>query len=467
MRVAVRGHSPTLDAARPLSDAFNAATVVAAFAVGQAIQINNGMFHPAAIAWIGVAVVALAAAISPAIRERCVPSRGVAALLFGCVTIQFVQLIVWDLRWGTGSALTIAFLVVAAGAAAVAFARPVWWGLSLVLLLCAHFGAGAMSIRDMPEPIIDVWHFQQGSTAALLEGREPYGVRFRDVYGRDLGFYGPGASVDGWLTYSYPYPPLTLILTAPSRLLGDVRWAHLLALEAAALLLVAAARDKRRAVLGVAMLLFTPRALLVIKAAWTEPLVILALAAVVYCAARAPRRLWLALGMLLAIKQYTIVALPLALLLMPRREVAATLFKAAAVAIGVTLPFLLWNPESFVRSVVLWQFRQPFRTDSLSYAVILAHWLGVQPGVWLSLLSAGAATWLAWRGAPRNAHGFAAAFALVMLALFATSKQAFCNYYFLVIGAACAAVAVSEAKREVSDAVLTTNVSERALSRAA
>src|SRR5688572_15427866 len=100
MRVAVRGHSPTLDAARPLSDAFNAATTVAAFAVGQAIQINNGMFHPAAIAWLGVGVVAIAAAMAPAIRARLVPRREVTGLLFACLTIQLVQLIVWDVRWG-------------------------------------------------------------------------------------------------------------------------------------------------------------------------------------------------------------------------------------------------------------------------------------------------------------------------------------------------------------------------------
>ena len=37
----------------------------------------------------------------------------------------------------------------------------------------------------------------------------------------------------------------------------------------------------------------------------------------------------------------------------------------------VTLPFFLWSPGDFWNSVVTLQFRQPFRTDSLS---LLAWW---------------------------------------------------------------------------------------------
>ena len=90
----------------------------------------------------------------------------------------------------------------------------------LALLICGHALAGAFTIWSMPIPIIDVWFFQQQSAAALLEGRDPYGVRYRDVYSRNLGFYGENVSVDGWLQYSFPYPPLTLLLVAPGYLLG-------------------------------------------------------------------------------------------------------------------------------------------------------------------------------------------------------------------------------------------------------
>jgi hypothetical protein len=47
-----------------------------------------------------------------------------------------------------------------------------------------------------------------------------------------------------------------------------------------------------------------------------------------------------------------------------------------------------------------------------------------------------------WR-APRTPAGFAAASALVFLVFFAFNKQAFTNYYSLVIGALCTAAAAA------------------------
>jgi hypothetical protein len=47
-----------------------------------------------------------------------------------------------------------------------------------------------------------------------------------------------------------------------------------------------------------------------------------------------------------------------------------------------------------------------------------------------------------WRS-PRSPAGFAASLALLSLAFFAFNKQAFCNYYFFVIGALCCAIAAS------------------------
>jgi hypothetical protein len=42
---------------------------------------------------------------------------------------------------------------------------------------------------------------------------------------------------------------------------------------------------------------------------------------------------------------------------------------------------------------------------------------------------------------PRNAGGFAGAVAMVYFTFFALNRQAFCNYYFLVIAAMCCAIA--------------------------
>ena len=68
---------------------------------------------------------------------------------------------------------------------------------------------------------------------------------------------------------------------------------------------------------------------------------------------------------------------------------------------------------------------------------------GIKVGIWLSLAAALGAMWLAWRKAPRDVFGFSLSLSLVLLVFFATSKQAFCNYYFLVIGSLCGTIAIA------------------------
>jgi hypothetical protein len=116
---------------------------------------------------------------------------------------------------------------------------------------------------------------------------------------------------------------------------------------------------------------------------------------------------------------------------------------AAGVAAAVTVPFALWDLEGFFRSVVMFQVKQPFRVEALSYmawtaqdgAPVLPQWLT------FAILPVPVALAL-WR-APRTPAGFAASSALVFILFFAFAKQAFCNYYFLVLGMICTALAAS------------------------
>ncbi len=166
--------------------------------------------------------------------------------------------------------------------------------------------------------------------------------------------------------------------------------------------------------------------------------------------------LGLSLGLLFAAKQYTILALPLSFLLLPpfllrppkrpSRDWFRLLWPAFLVAGAVTLPFVLWNPPAFWKSVVTVQQSGPFRWDALTYLV----WYGLHGHPWVAqpsvaflcttfavLLALGLAVWRA----PRTPLGFAAALALAALVFFAFNKQAFANYYFFVIGALCCAIA--------------------------
>jgi hypothetical protein len=70
------------------------------------------------------------------------------------------------------------------------------------------------------------------------------------------------------------------------------------------------------------------------------------------------------LGLFLAVKQYAVLALPLALLIgrppMTFAGFRRTAVPAVVVAAVVTLPLAVWEPTGFLRAVVELQFYQPF-----------------------------------------------------------------------------------------------------------
>ena len=182
---------------------------------------------------------------------------------------------------------------------------------------------------------------------------------------------------------------------------------------------------------------------------WTEPFVVLFLAATVWCAARHPRVAPYVLGLFLAVKQYAVLALPLALLIgRPPMTLAGfrrTAVPAVVAAAVVTLPLALWQPAGFLRAVVELQFYQPFRPEALSYLGLLAGPDRQPPfGTGVAFAVAAAVMGLAlWRVA-RTPAGFALGVASLFLAFFVLNKQAFANYYFFVIGALCVAVAATD-----------------------
>ena len=250
--------------------------VFAAFCVGQAVQTNNGVIHPIALAWIGIGLIALVSGVT-GVRIRWfskLQSIPTATLLVAILALQWAQTMLWALRWGpAGSAPWVAasILLVAAGVGVIAF-HGRRCGVGFALVLAGFTLAGVGVIHSSPEIGIDVFYFQDGASAALLEGRSPYEVRFRDIYYPQTGFYGADASVDGWLTYSYPYPPLMLLLVLPAKLLlDDVRYAHLAAMIASAVLLAATKRSRTMMLIATCMLLL-PRNLLFLAVVLTHGL---------------------------------------------------------------------------------------------------------------------------------------------------------------------------------------------------
>ena len=100
--------------------------------------------------------------------------------------------------------------------------------------------------------------------------------------------------------------------------------------------------------------------------------------------------------------------------------------------------------KDFWRSLVVFHLLQPFRDDSLSYMAMLAHRHIYIPG-WLPFVLAGAVSAIAWRKERLLPATQFAACALSLLVFFAFNKQAYCNYYFLVIGLlACSLASMAE-----------------------
>jgi hypothetical protein len=98
------------------------------------------------------------------------------------------------------------------------------------------------------------------------------------------------------------------------------------------------------------------------------------------------------------------------------------------------LPLFVWGPHDFVKGVLLFQLRQPFRPDAMSIPAFVASVGGGRaPGV-LALAGALAAGAFSWKRVSKDAPAsrLPLATAFVYMAFFLCAKQAFCNYYYMI-----------------------------------
>ncbi len=428
--------------------------VVAAVALGRAVQFGNGAFTPDAIWWlVGACVVMLGGWLAPA------PTR-LTAHLPTLVAVVAALGLVFQFSVFASSPPAIylqarepdpwktfqAGIGVAGVLAGLMFSPERWVRrLAVPALILTYLVMGKWLIFASPAPAIDVWYIHQESLAELLKGHNPYTLTFRNIYGDDR-FFGPGMVQNGRLMFGYTYPPLSLILSIPGYLFGDYRYS-LMVCNAATATLMALARPSKLSTTAAALFLFTPRSIFVLEQGWTEPMLLLSIAAVGFTALRFPKALPYAAGVMLASKQYAFLMAPAFLLLPQVNKERATLigfaWRAVAVAAALTVPFLLWDPKGFVHSIFMVQLGLPFRNDSLNFSAWWVQRGGTPPpGIlgWLMLLPAYAALW--WR-APRTAGGFAITAGSIMLSFVIFNRQAFCNYYFLILGALLVGAAFS------------------------
>jgi hypothetical protein len=460
------------------------ATTLFALFVGWATDVKGGEYSPLALVLLTIgAILLLAAIVLP-------PSDGVERFL----SRRFIQILagfaIFSTLVSTGIELyliradpeiRIPLLFLAAIGLLLAcnprrMRIPLF--LAMVILFCAVSVLTFISPMCDHDPGIDVFLFQQSAVDALHHGQNPYAMRFPNIYsgkystvflnpsrfGPGTPYYGPGVVDDnGWITYGFPYPPLSLLMSMPGYLLGgDCRFALVIALALSALMMGTVGAE-RWGPLAALLLLINPQGFFVIDMSWTEPLLLLNFSLVMFCAFRWRKGLPWALGLFFATKQYTVLLLPAVFLLLEGPNLWKQFMKITAqaglVAAAVTVPFFAWNPHEFIRSIVLWQLVQPFRADALSYLVwIYNHDGGQKLPIWIPFLVVIPAIILVLRRCARSPAGFASAVTFISLTFFAFNKQAFCNYYYFVIGAALWSVAALRPRMESRSAALSTEV---------
>lgn len=269
---------------------------------------------------------------------------------------------------------------------------------------------------------------------------ERLGPRF-DRYGKPLR----GA----WFDH-YAYPPSTLYANALSWLaFGDVRmgWAICDLIGALCIYLLAARmspgpKHRRFRELLTLAFLCMPRSLFVLEQSWTEPLMAAALGVVALVLARPTHPLirGVALGVFFSSKQYSVLAGPLLLKL--RRCRLPAWVVGAIVGVALALPFALWNWDAIWNDLVGFFLKSEGRPDGLSvYAAVkrFGHeipWWVVAP-TWL-----GGVGFFSWR-MKRTLAGMLFSSASVWLFFFMLGKQAFINYWHLILFTLLLAVAAT------------------------
>ncbi len=273
---------------------------------------------------------------------------------------------------------------------------------------------------------IDVFAEVQGSTQALLHGHNPYGPVYAillDNVGSHVR-YGSG---------SLNYGPMVVLLSIPSRLLGDVR----VTVVALNLLILAAVVLWARRAFGshhlsptvAALFIASPFLPYMVLTEWTDTFCVAGLAW--WLVLRDKHRNWaiVALTVGLASKPTTLAVMVPILVWNggARRE----LLRAAVATVAIVAPFAIWTGlPQFVYDTVGIFGDLPGRHDSANVNGVL-HLVGL-PSLPAAILLGGvlAATALFAVRRFRDYGGLLVAGAGLLIFACLSAKQAFLNYYY-------------------------------------
>lgn len=441
---------PKTSAVIPIPLAYGMA-ILASLVFGVAIVPGNGQYQIVAVGLVVAGLLLLGLMLVKQWRMMPVAGRDVTSLLGLMWMALFVM--AWAVRhddsplasahipWTTGRIAQSSMLVLLVSYLPALFMpglkeKPQWRHVRFALLAVCVLVGGWIVVHVSPQPAIDVWHLQQDGARLLSIGENPYPV----VAVEDTGSKPAGA-------VPYAYPPLQLYATLPAFLLGgDVRYTMVLAVVVAGCAIRGIAlRARRMPALAqdapALALWLSPKLFLILEQAWVD-VVGLALVCCAVWAYRGGRRTAAAIlfGLAFAAKQPMVWLIPL-LALLPGSTRRRWMLALGTMAASV-LPFILWDWQALYDANVRFLVQQPPRPEALT----LLNWFYLQTGLLPPtaigpFLAAAAAAVAVWR-MPRSVTSFALAATVVLAVLFAFSKIAYANYYFLVAGLAALTAAV-------------------------
>jgi len=306
--------------------------------------------------------------------------------------------------------------------------------------------------RDERESLVEQYAANADEARTLRESRNVYAMVFPSPYW-DTARGGPRLDEKGrrapgaWFDH-YGYPPATVYANALSWwAFKDVRagWVLCDLVGALCLYLVACRMspgDAGRREMVTLCFLFLPRTLFVLEQSWTEPLIVATMGVFVVLLCRSAHGAWSGtwLGLWLSSKQYVVLAAPMVL----KYRRCKWWVWGIAIAIGAVLiaPFALWDWNALYHDVLGFFFTSDIRPDALSLVAAAQRfghdvpWWVVLP-LWCATVAFYTATMR------RTLSGMLFSTASTWLTFFLLGKQAFMNYWYVILFVLLMSVAAS------------------------
>jgi hypothetical protein len=295
---------------------------------------------------------------------------------------------------------------------AVAFALA---GLSAVAAVVANITWGFADI--------DVFHFQQDASQALLHGQNPYSPLV-------LSRKAVAPAIPTFENLHLPYGPILAVLEAPFRLLGDIRLLHIAAALIISVAVLTLARRAGTLERSACVVMAFPLTIGMILFSWVDVITMAGLAVWLVSFRSHPKVAIIALALALGAKPTTLIAL-VPIFFWSTRARRQVRF-AGIIAALIVLPFaMITGFAQFYYNVLGVQLNDPSRLDSLTVnSFLYSVHLSLLPSS-VSALVIAATTVLVLRRRPSSYGELLTGTAILATVSFLVAKWAYFNYYYI------------------------------------